>query len=61
MNDLHQIASWSRACARPQPGLTADQPPGLCALEAGTGIPLTLKETTAYATKQSVRARPGPP
>jgi hypothetical protein len=46
--------------ARPQPGLTADQPPGLCTLDAGTGFPLTLKEEASLGIKRSVPRHAGP-
>ena len=59
MSDLHQTTGF-RAQARPQPGHVADQPPSLCTLDAGTGSPHNLKETTVYATEQPVRSRAGP-
>ena len=60
MNDLDRISGGPRWQARPQPGRTVDQPPGLRILDAETGSPLTLKESTVYGTEQPVHSRAGP-
>ena len=56
MNDLHKITGWLRGQAMPQPGLTADQPPGAYDPEARNGPLPRLKEEAIHGKRRS-----GPP